>query len=76
MSSATWSRTRRDEMGTSERVSWEDCPVCHGSAAVGWRATRPVEFDCPRGCRLDGEQLRALAASLPGPRPGGGRTGV
>jgi hypothetical protein len=51
----------------SERVTWEQCPRCGGSAAVGWIARSasgepaqdlPVEFDCPSGCDLDPEELR------------------
>ncbi len=44
----------------SERISWERCPVCGATAAVGWRGGAadesptgrgmPVEFDCPSGC--------------------------
>jgi hypothetical protein len=47
-------------MDTSERISWEDCPICRRPAAVGWPGGQPVEFDCPRGCRPSGEQVRAL----------------
>jgi hypothetical protein len=45
----------------SERITWEACPVCGSTAAVGWGSTPgeegraqedPVEFDCPNGCRL------------------------
>lgn len=46
----------------SEHVTWEDCPHCGGSAAVGWAERegrsddaerRPVEFDCPSGCSVE-----------------------
>ncbi|MGY1663754.1 hypothetical protein ACI78Q_21190 [Geodermatophilus sp. SYSU D00705] len=36
----------------SEHVTWETCPDCGRFAAVGWLDGEPVEFDCPRGCRL------------------------
>jgi hypothetical protein len=51
----------------SDRVTWERCPRCGGSAAVGWIAGSanrepaqdlPMEFDCPSGCDLDFEELR------------------
>ncbi|MGY1712662.1 hypothetical protein ACI8AC_24440 [Geodermatophilus sp. SYSU D00758] len=45
----------------SERVTWEDCPVCRRVAAVGWSSVRPVEFDCPNGCSPSAEQIRVLA---------------
>lgn len=45
----------------SDRVTWETCPVCHRPAAVGWIDGGPVEFDCPAGCRLNAEQVRAFA---------------
>jgi hypothetical protein len=35
-----------------ERVSWETCPRCGHATAVAWVDGRPVEVDCPRGCRL------------------------
>jgi hypothetical protein len=49
-------------MGSSERVSWEDCPNCRRAAAVGWVDGRPVEFDCPRGCRLSTAQIQVFTA--------------
>ena len=39
-------------MSTSERVTWETCPRCGLSAAVGWRDGMLIEVDCPGGCRL------------------------
>jgi hypothetical protein len=30
-------------------------------AAVGWVDGRPVEFDCPGGCRLDAAQVKVFA---------------
>jgi hypothetical protein len=39
-------------MSASERVTWETCPSCGLSAAVGWRDGTLVEIDCPGGCRL------------------------
>jgi hypothetical protein len=39
-------------MSASERVTWETCPNCGLSAAVGWRDGVLVEVDCPGGCRL------------------------
>lgn len=57
----------------TERITWETCPVCGATAAVGWtgdpqhrtdRFTRaePTEFDCLAGCSLSAvELLRAFA---------------
>jgi hypothetical protein len=51
-------------MGASERVTWETCPGCGHSAAVGWLGGISVEFDCPRGCRLTDEtSLRGARAN-------------
>jgi hypothetical protein len=46
----------------NERVTWEDCPNCPRAAAVGWLNGRPVEYDCPRGCCLNAEQVQAFDA--------------
>jgi hypothetical protein len=53
---------RGDEVEPSERITWEDCPNCRRAAAVGWADGQPVEFDCPRGCHLGAEQVRAFTA--------------
>jgi hypothetical protein len=59
----------------SERVTWEDCPRCGGSAAVGWAAVSPVagrprdmpvEFDCPDGCQPTLGELSRLLDRLLG----------
>jgi hypothetical protein len=39
-------------MNARERVTWETCPRCGLSAAVGWRDGALVAVDCPGGCRL------------------------
>jgi hypothetical protein len=39
-------------MSSSEHVTWETCPSCGLSAAVGWSDGRLVEVDCPGGCGL------------------------
>lgn len=49
-------------MEASERVTWEDCPVCRRVAAVGWVNAAPVEFDCPGGCSLSADQVQVFAA--------------
>ena len=53
-----------EEPATSERVTWETCPSCGTSAALGWSGRLgveiPVEFDCPAGCELTEEQIRAV----------------
>ena len=45
----------------SEVITWETCPTCRRYAALGWLDGFPVEFDCPGGCRLSMNQLRAFA---------------
>jgi hypothetical protein len=49
-------------MEASERVTWEQCPVCQRPAAVGWLNAQPVEFDCAAGCCLSVEQVQVFAA--------------
>jgi hypothetical protein len=39
-------------MSSGERVTWETCPRCGLSAAVGWLDGALVAVDCPGGCRL------------------------
>ena len=39
-------------MSSGERVTWETCPRCGLSAAVGWRDGALVAVDCPGGCQL------------------------
>jgi hypothetical protein len=34
----------------SEGITWETCPRCGLTAAVGWLDGVPVEFDCTAGC--------------------------
>ena len=51
----------------SDHITWEACPVCGSSAAVGWAGDDapdpgrphggPIEFDCPSGCRLSRSEL-------------------
>ena len=48
-------------MSARERVTWDTCPMCGLSAAVGWRDGVLVAVDCPGGCRL-------TAAMVIGPR--------
>jgi hypothetical protein len=45
----------------SESVTCETCPTCERPAAVGWRNGKPIEFDCPAGCRLGLKQLNHFA---------------
>jgi hypothetical protein len=45
----------------SDRITWEVCPGCGRTAAVGWLDDQPVEFDCTAGCRLTAAQFRDLA---------------
>jgi hypothetical protein len=45
----------------SERVTWENCPVCRRPAVVGWSNGRPIEFDCPGGCRLNAAHIQFFA---------------
>jgi hypothetical protein len=52
-------------MADSERITWETCPSCGQPAAVGWSGTRPVEFDCMKGCRVAavGAELSSVGAA-------------
>jgi hypothetical protein len=45
----------------SERITWEVCPGCGRTAAVGWLDGQPVEFDCTAGCRLTEAQFLDFA---------------
>ena len=53
----------RQESGeaVSDRVTWEVCPGCGRTAAVGWIDEQPVEFDCTAGCHVSADQLRDVA---------------
>ena len=50
---------------TADRISWEVCPICGQTAAVGWatvhRDGAPVEelvdFECTTGCRLRPQEV-------------------
>ncbi len=44
----------------SEWITWEECPSCGDTAAVGWLRGEPVEFDCVRHCELTQEQQALL----------------
>ncbi|MFQ1002270.1 hypothetical protein [Modestobacter sp. SSW1-42] len=48
-------------MSSSEWITWERCPRCGSSAAVGWKAATdfvdPIEFDCPGGCHLGIDEM-------------------
>ena len=48
---------------SSDRVTWEVCPVCGRTAAVGWVDADPIEFDCTADCIPTLLQVRELAAS-------------
>ncbi|CCH87439.1 conserved protein of unknown function [Modestobacter italicus] len=41
-------------------VTWETCPGCGRPAALGWLDGDPVQFDCPRGCRLPPDLISAM----------------
>lgn len=52
----------------SQGITWERCPCCGQSAAVGWATivehpgatsvhVDPVEFDCIRGCQVAVDEL-------------------
>src|SRR3954453_9398026 len=48
----------------SEKITWEVCPECGRTAAVGWLEGDVVEFDCVLGCRLSDVQLGGLERRL------------
>ncbi len=49
----------------SERITWEQCPSCGDTAAVGWIRDEPVEYDCVRNCNLTQEQKATLRRRPP-----------
>jgi hypothetical protein len=52
----------------SEGITWETCPRCGLTAAVGWLDGLPVQFDCTAGCvptERDVRQLRLTAGGSP-----------
>ncbi|MGY1773952.1 hypothetical protein [Blastococcus sp. SYSU D00813] len=54
----------------SERITWERCPGCGDTAAVGWAGERPVEIDCLQGCVVP---LGCLTEAVGQPAPGRSR---
>ncbi|MGY1604395.1 hypothetical protein [Geodermatophilus sp. SYSU D00815] len=56
----------------SERVTWENCPLCGRAAAVGWVDGVVVAVDCPGGCRPSQQEVadrsRPSTALPPGRR--------
>jgi hypothetical protein len=50
---------------SSERITWETCPRCDRTAAVGWLDGALVEFDCPSACTPT-EQDMGRVRRLPG----------
>jgi hypothetical protein len=47
---------------SSDRITWEICPVCGRPAAVGWLDVEAAEFDCTAGCLPSIAQVRELCA--------------
>ncbi len=45
---------------TSGYITWETCPLCGLTAAVGWLDAVPVEFDCTAGCTSREAHLASL----------------
>jgi hypothetical protein len=45
---------------SSDRITWETCPVCGRPAAVGWLDVQAAEFDCTAGCLPSIAQVREL----------------
>jgi hypothetical protein len=68
-------------MSARECVTWETCPRCGLSAAVGWRDGALVTVDCPGGCRLAAADFSRRGAKgfrfpppvAPGPMASGAR---
>ena len=56
---------------TSDAITWEVCPACGRTAAVGWVKGHPTEFDCTAGCLPTIDQVRELSQ-----RPSPGLTGL
>ena len=45
---------------SSDGITWEVCPVCGLTAAVGWTGGHLAEFDCTNGCVPTMAQVRDL----------------
>jgi hypothetical protein len=45
---------------SSDGITWEVCPVCGLTAAVGWTGGHLAEFDCTNGCLPTMAQVRDL----------------
>jgi hypothetical protein len=56
-------------MEVSERITWETCPMCGHSAAVGWSSAEPVEFDCVKGCHITAVDAEVLGVDHRGDDP-------
>ncbi len=56
------------EAGMSERITWEPCPSCGRSAAVGWAGQHPVEFDCPNDCPVSDAEVAHWYSAQEGSR--------
>jgi hypothetical protein len=50
----------------SERITWETCPHCGLTAAVGWLDEVPDEFDCTGGCAPTEQDLGRLRRAAGG----------
>jgi hypothetical protein len=50
----------------SERITWETCPRCGLTAAVGWLDEMPAEFECTRGCAPTEQDLGRLRRAAGG----------
>jgi hypothetical protein len=48
----------------SEKVTWEVCPTCGRTAAVGWMNGSVVEMDCVSGCTLSNAERHSFEESL------------
>jgi hypothetical protein len=53
----------------SERITWEACPHCGLTAAVGWLDGMPVEFDCTAGCAPTEQDMGLLRRPADGSSP-------
>src|SRR4051794_26710748 len=50
----------------SERTTWETCPHCGLTAAVGWLDGVPAEFDCTAGLAPTAQDLGRLGRAAGG----------
>jgi hypothetical protein len=44
----------------ADSISWDACPRCGETIALGWDGEDLIEYDCVGGCALTADELAAL----------------